>query len=129
MIKWFIGSIVAVFIIISIFASISPGVLSWMNQETYYAAEITHKDTLTKESEDGVSSDLVLFAKDQSGESHTFEVVDTFFRPEDKFQSFDIFGALVEGDCYDIKVGGIRFGLISSKKNIITYKEVECKNE
>ena len=82
----------------------------------YVDIRVTDKERVTVGSGDSVSSKYLVYTTDE-----VFENTDNILFM--KFNSSDIYGVLDEGDCYTLKVNGIRIPLFSTYRNILSIED------
>lgn len=89
-----------------------------------YTITITDKERVTIQSDkDNISSKYLIYGEDENGKTYVFEDTDTLFRW--KFNSSDVFGALKEGETYELTVIGFRVHIFNWYENIIDFKVVK----
>lgn len=89
-----------------------------------YTITITDKERVTMQSDkDNISSKYLIYGEDENGKTYVFEDIDTLFRG--KFNSSDVYGALKEGETYELTVIGFRIHILNWYENIIDFKVVK----
>ena len=86
-----------------------------------YTITITDKERVTIQGE--TVSKYLIYGEDESGKTYVFEDTDTLFRG--KFNSSDVYGALKEGETYELTVIGFRIHIFNWYENIIDFKEAK----
>lgn len=110
-------------IILVIIAGIAFIVLDCSNDHTY-TITITDKERVTRQyTENSIDSKYLIYGEDENGKTYVFEDTDTLFRG--KFNSSDVYGALKEGETYELTVIGFRVHILNWYENIIDFKAVE----
>lgn len=110
-------------IILVIIAGIAFIVLNFSNDHTY-TITITDKERVTRQyTENSIDSKYLIYGEDENGKTYVFEDTDTLFRG--KFNSSDVYGALKEGETYELTVIGFRVHILNWYENIIDFKAVE----
>lgn len=98
-------------------------VISFSNDHAY-TVTITDKERVTTQVAEGqTDSKYLIYGEDENGKTYVFEDTDTLFRW--KFNSSDVFGALKEGETYELTVIGFRVHIFNWYENIIDFKEVK----
>ena len=106
-----------------VIAVIAFPVMNFSNDHTY-TVTITDKERVTTQVAEGqTDSKYLIYGEDENGKTYVFEDTDTLFRW--KFNSSDVFGALKEGETYELTVIGIRVHIINWYENIIDFKAVK----
>lgn len=77
----------------------------------------------TQVAEGQTDSKYLIYGEDENGKTYVFEDTDTLFRW--KFNSSDVFGALKEGETYELTVIGFRVHIFNWYENIIDFKVVK----
>lgn len=110
-------------IVLVIIAGIAFIVLESSNDHAY-TITITDKERVTIQSAKGsTGSKYLIYGEDENGKTYVFEDTDTLFRG--KFNSSDVYGALKEGETYELTVIGFRIHILNHYENIIDFKAVE----
>lgn len=98
-------------------------VMNFSNDHTY-TVTITDKERVTTQvAEDSIDSKYLIYGEDENGKTYVFEDTDTLFRW--KFNSSDVYGALKEGETYELTVIGFRVHIFNWYENIIDFKVVK----
>lgn len=100
-------------------------VLNFSNDHKY-TVTITDKERVTIQfvaKDNNTNSKYLIYGEDENGKTYVFEDTDTLFRW--KFNSSDVYGALKEGETYELTVIGFRNHLLNWYENIIDFKVVE----
>lgn len=98
-------------------------VISFSNDHAY-TVTITDKERVTTQVAEGqTDSKYLIYGEDENGKTYVFEDTDTLFRW--KFNSSDVFGALKEGETYELTVIGFRVHIFNWYENIIDFKAVK----
>lgn len=98
-------------------------VMNFSNDHTY-TVTITDKERVTTQvAEDSIDSKYLIYGEDENGKTYVFEDTDTLFRW--KFNSSDVYGALKEGETYELTVIGFRIHILNWYENIIDFKAVK----
>lgn len=98
-------------------------VMNFSNDHKYIVT-ITDKERVTTQSDkDNIDSKYLIYGKDENGKTYVFEDTDTLFRW--KFNSSDVYGALKEGETYELTVIGFRVHILNWYENIVGFKAVE----
>lgn len=100
-------------------------VLNFSNDHKY-TVTITDKERVTIQfvaKDNSTNSKYLIYGEDENGKTYVFEDTDTLFRW--KFNSSDVYGALKEGETYELTVIGFRNHLLNWYENIIDFKVVE----
>lgn len=98
-------------------------VMNFSNDHTY-TVTITDKERVTTQVAEGqTDSKYLIYGEDENGKTYVFEDTDTLFRW--KFNSSDVFGALKEGETYELTVIGFRVHIFNWYENIIDFKAVK----
>ena len=100
-------------------------VLNFSNDHKY-TVTITDKERVTIQfvaKDSSTDSKYLIYGEDENGKTYVFEDTDTLFRW--KFNSSDVYGALKEGETYELTVIGFRNHLLNWYENIIDFKVVE----
>ena len=106
-----------------VIAVIAVPVINFSNDHTY-TVTITDKERVTTQSDkDNISSKYLIYGEDENGKTYVFEDTDTLFRW--KFNSSDVYGALKEGETYELTVIGFRVHIFNWYENIIDFKAVK----
>ena len=110
-------------VVIAVIAVIAVPVINFSNDHTY-TVTITDKERVTTQSDkDNISSKYLIYGEDENGKTYVFEDTDTLFRW--KFNSSDVYGALKEGETYELTVIGFRVHIFNWYENIIDFKAVK----
>lgn len=116
-----LGRLIA--IVLAVIAVIAVIVMNFSNDHTY-TVTITDKERVTTQSaEDSIDSKYLIYGEDKNGKTYVFEDTDTLFRG--KFNSSDVYGALKEGETYELTVIGFRIHILNWYENIIDFKAVK----
>lgn len=95
-------------------------VMNFSNDHKYIVT-ITDKERVTTQSDkDNIDSKYLIYGEDENGKTYVFEDTDTLFRW--KFNSSDVYGALKEGETYELTVIGFRVHIFNWYENIIDFK-------
>ncbi len=106
-----------------VIAVIAFPVMNFSNDHTY-TVTITDKERVTTQfAKDNIDSKYLIYGEDENGKTYVFENTDTLFRG--KFNSSDVFGALKEGETYELTVIGFRVHIFNWYENIIDFKAVK----
>ena len=106
-----------------VIAVIAFPVMNFSNDHTY-TVTITDKERVTTQVAEGqTDSKYLIYGEDENGKPYVFEDTDTLFRW--KFNSSDVFGALKEGETYELTVIGFRVHIFNWYENIIDFKAVK----
>ena len=106
-----------------VIAVIAFPVMNFSNDHTY-TVTITDKERVTTQVAEGqTDSKYLIYGEDENGKTYVFEDTDTLFRW--KFNSSDVFGALKEGETYELTVIGFRVNIFNWYENIIDFKAVK----
>lgn len=98
-------------------------VMNFSNDHAY-TVTITDKERVTTQVAEGqTDSKYLIYGEDENGKTYVFEDTDTLFRW--KFNSSDVFGALKEGETYELTVIGFRVHIFNWYENIIDFKAVK----
>lgn len=117
----FLGCLTA--IALAIIAVIAVPVISSTNDHAY-TVTITDKERVTTRVAEGqTDSKYLIYGEDEDGKTYVFEDTDTLFRG--KFNSSDVYGALKEGETYELTVIGFRVHIFNWYENIIGFKVVK----
>lgn len=110
-------------IILVVIAVIAVPVMNFTNDHQY-TITITDKERVTIQSDkDNIDSKYLIYGEDENGKTYVFEDTDTLFRG--KFNSSDVYGALKEGETYELTVIGFRVHIFNWYENIIDFKAVK----
>lgn len=110
-------------ILLVVVAVITVPVMNFSNDHTY-TVTITDKERVTTQSaKDSIDSKYLIYGEDENGKTYVFEDSDTLFRW--KFNSSDVYGALKEGETYELTVIGFRVHILNWYENIVDFKAVE----
>ncbi len=116
-----LGCLTAIALVI--IAVIMVPVMNFSNDHTY-TVTITDKERVTTQSaKDSIDSKYLIYGEDENGKTYVFEDSDTLFRW--KFNSSDVYGALKEGETYELTVIGFRVHILNWYENIVDFKAVE----
>lgn len=89
-----------------------------------YTVTITDKERVTRLSVAcSTVSKYLVYGEDENGKTYVFENTDTLFRG--KFNSSDVYGALKEGETYELTLIGFRVHIFNWYENIIDFKVVK----
>lgn len=117
----FLGCLTAIALVV--IAVIAVPVINFTNDHTY-TVTITDKERVTTQVAEGqTDSKYLIYGEDENGKTYVFEDTDTLFRW--KFNSSDVFGALKEGETYELTVIGFRVHIFNWYENIIDFKAVK----
>lgn len=117
----FLGCLTAIALVV--IAVIAIPVISFSNDHAY-TVTITDKERVTTQVAEGqTDSKYLIYGEDENGKTYVFEDTDTLFRW--KFNSSDVFGALKEGETYELTVIGFRVHIFNWYENIIDFKVVK----
>ncbi len=106
-----------------VIAVIAVPVINFSNDHTY-TVTITDKERVTTQVAEGqTDSKYLIYGEDKNGKTYVFEDTDTLFRW--KFNSSDVYGALKEGETYELTVIGFRLHIFNWYENIIDFKAVK----
>lgn len=110
-------------IVLTVIAVIAVIVMNFSNDHTY-TVTITDKERVTTQVAEGqTDSKYLIYGEDENGKTYVFEDTDTLFRG--KFNSSDVYGALKEGETYELTVIGFRTHILNWYENIIDFKAVK----
>lgn len=116
-----LGCLIA--IVLAVITVIAVIVMNFSNDHTY-TVTITDKERVaTQFTEDNIDSKYLIYGEDENGKTYVFEDTDTLFRG--KFNSSDVYGALKEGETYELTVIGFRIHILNWYENIIDFKAVK----
>ena len=116
-----LGCLTAIALVV--IAVITVPVINFSNDHTY-TVTITDKERVTTQVAEGqTDSKYLIYGEDENGKTYVFEDTDTLFRW--KFNSSDVYGALKEGDTYELTVIGFRVHIFNWYENIIDFKAVK----
>lgn len=119
--KSFLGCLTAIALVV--IAVIAFPVLNFSNDHQY-TVTITDKERVTTQlAQDNIDSKYLIYGEDENGKTYVFEDTDTLFRG--KFNSSDVYGALKEGETYELTVIGFRVHILNWYENIIDFKVVK----
>lgn len=111
-------------VIIAVIAAIVGVPVMNFTNDHQYTITITDKERVTIQSDkDNISSKYLIYGEDENGKTYVFEDTDTLFRG--KFNSSDVYGALKEGETYELTVIGFRIHILNWYENIIDFKAVK----
>lgn len=117
----FLGCLTAIALVV--IAVIAIPAISFSNDHAY-TVTITDKERVTTQVAEGqTDSKYLIYGEDENGKTYVFEDTDTLFRW--KFNSSDVFGALKEGETYELTVIGFRVHIFNWYENIIDFKAVK----
>lgn len=117
----FLGCLTAIALVV--IAVIAIPVINFSNDHKY-TVTITDKERVTTQVAEGqTDSKYLIYGEDENGKTYVFEDTDTLFRW--KFNSSDVYGALKEGDTYELTVIGFRVHIFNWYENIIDFKAVK----
>lgn len=106
-----------------VIAVIAVPVINFSNDHKY-TVTITDKERVTTQVAEGqTDSKYLIYGEDENGKTYVFEDTDTLFRW--KFNSSDVYGALKEGETYELTVIGFRIHILNWYENIIDFKVVK----
>jgi hypothetical protein len=110
-------------ILLVVIAVIAVPVMNFTNDHKY-TVTITDKERVTTQfAKDNIDSKYLIYGEDENGKTYVFEDTDTLFRG--KFNSSDVYGALKEGETYELTVIGFRIHILNWYENIIDFKAVK----
>ena len=109
-------------ILLVVIAVIAVPVVNFTNDHKY-TITITDKERVTAQSAKDNISKYLIYGEDENGKTYVFEDTDTLFRW--KFNSSDVYGALKEGETYELTVIGFRVHILNWYENIVDFKAVE----
>lgn len=109
-------------ILLAVVAVITVPVMNFTNDHKY-TITITDKERVTAQSAKDNTSKYLIYGEDENGKTYVFEDTDTLFRW--KFNSSDVYGALKEGETYELTVIGFRVHILNWYENIVDFKAVE----
>lgn len=116
-----LGCLTAIALVV--IAVIAVPVINFTNDHTY-TVTITDKERVTTQVAEGqTDSKYLIYGEDENGKTYVFEDTDTLFRG--KFNSSDVYGALKEGETYELTVIGFRIHILNWYENIIDFKVVK----
>ncbi len=116
-----LGCLTAIALVV--IAVIAVIVMNFSNDHTY-TVTITDKERVTTQVAEGqTDSKYLIYGEDENGKTYVFEDTDTLFRG--KFNSSDVYGALKEGETYELTVIGFRVHIFNWYENIIDFKVVK----
>lgn len=116
-----LGCLTAIALVV--IAVIAVIVMNFSNDHTY-TVTITDKERVTTQVAEGqTDSKYLIYGEDENGKTYVFEDTDTLFRG--KFNSSDVYGALKEGETYELTVIGFRVHILNWYENIIDFKVVK----
>lgn len=116
-----LGCLTAIALVV--IAVIAVPVINFSNDHTY-TVTITDKERVTTQVAEGqTDSKYLIYGEDENGKTYVFEDTDTSFRW--KFNSSDVYGALKEGETYELTVIGFRVHILNWYENIIDFKVVK----
>lgn len=116
-----LGCLTAIALVV--IAVIAVIVMNFSNDHTY-TVTITDKERVTTQVAEGqTDSKYLIYGEDENGKTYVFEDTDTLFRG--KFNSSDVYGALKEGETYELTVIGFRVHILNWYENIIGFKAVK----
>lgn len=112
-----LGCLTAIALVV--IAVIAVPVINFSNDHKY-----TDKERVTTQVAEGqTDSKYLIYGEDENGKTYVFEDTDTLFRW--KFNSSDVYGALKEGETYELTVIGFRIHILNWYENIVDFKAVE----
>lgn len=115
-----LGCLTAIALVV--IAVIAVPAISFTNDHAY-TVTITDKERVTTQVYKGqTDSKYLIYGEDKNGKTYVFEDTDTLFRG--KFNSSDVYGALKEGETYELTVIGFRVHIFNWYENIIDFKVV-----
>lgn len=116
-----LGCLTAIALVV--IAVITVPVINFSNDHKY-TVTITDKERVTTQVAEGqTNSKYLIYGEDKNGKTYVFEDTDTLFRW--KFNSSDVYGALKEGETYELTVIGFRVHILNWYENIIDFKAVK----
>lgn len=116
-----LGCLTAIALVV--IAVITVPVINFSNDQKY-TVTITDKERVTTQVAEGqTDSKYLIYGEDKNGKTYVFEDTDTLFRW--KFNSSDVYGALKEGETYELTVIGFRVHILNWYENIIDFKAVK----
>jgi hypothetical protein len=109
-------------ILLVVIAVIVVPVMNFSNDHKY-TVTIADKERVTTSVTKGQTySKYLIYGEDENGKTYVFEDTDTLFRW--KFNSSDVYGALKEGETYELTVIGFRVHILNWYENIVDFKAV-----
>lgn len=116
-----LGCLTAIALVIIVVIAVP--VMNFSNDHQY-TVTITDKERVTTQVAEGqTDSKYLIYGEDENGKTYVFEDTDTLFRW--KFNSSDVYGALKEGETYELTVIGFRIHILNWYENIIDFKAVK----
>lgn len=116
-----LGCLTAIALVV--IAVITVPVINFSNDHKY-TVTITDKERVTTQVAEGqTDSKYLIYGEDKNGKTYVLEDTDTLFRW--KFNSSDVYGALKEGETYELTVIGFRVHILNWYENIIDFKAVK----
>lgn len=119
--KSFLGCLTV--IVLAVIAVIAFPVLNFSNDHQYTVTITDKERVITQSAQDNIDSKYLIYGEDKNGKTYVFEDTDTLFRG--KFNSSDVYGALKEGETYELTVIGFRVHIFNWYENIIDFKVVK----
>lgn len=119
--KSFLGCLTV--IVVAVIAVIAFPVLNFSNDHQYTVTITDKERVITQSAQDNIDSKYLIYGEDKNGKTYVFEDTDTLFRG--KFNSSDVYGALKEGETYELTVIGFRVHIFNWYENIIDFKVVK----
>ncbi len=116
-----LGCLTAIALVI--IAVITVPVISFTNDHAYTVTITDKERVITQVYKGQTDSKYLIYGEDKNGKTYVFEDTDTLFRG--KFNSSDVYGALKEGETYELTVIGFRVHLFNWYENIIDFKVVK----
>lgn len=119
-----LGYLTAITLVIIAVIALIAGTVNNFSNDHKYTVTITDKERVTIQSAKGsTGSRYLIYSEDENGKTYVFEDTDTLFRG--KFNSSDVYGALKEGETYELTVIGFRVHILGWYENIIDFKVVK----
>lgn len=116
-----LGCLTAIALVV--IAVITVPVINFSNDHKYTVTITDKERVITQVAEGQTDSKYLIYGEDKNGKTYVFEDTDTLFRW--KFNSSDVYGALKEGETYELTVIGFRVHIFNWYENIIDFKVVK----
>lgn len=116
-----LGCLTAIALVV--IAVITVPVINFSNDHKYTVTITDKERVITQVAEGQTDSKYLICGEDKNGKTYVFEDTDTLFRW--KFNSSDVYGALKEGETYELTVIGFRVHIFNWYENIIDFKVVK----
>lgn len=116
-----LGCLTAIALVV--IAVITVPVINFSNDHKYTVTITDKERVITQVAEGQTDSKYLIYSEDKNGKTYVFEDTDTLFRW--KFNSSDVYGALKEGETYELTVIGFRVHIFNWYENIIDFKVVK----